>query len=91
MRSSFIFEVDEFIFEVYYFYEKGMNGDGYLQPDDPDVLEYDEIRLIGKIEEDGIETIFKVEIDVQYLLSHQILDLINDKMQEDLEEKDYFR
>lgn len=91
MNCSFIYEIDEYILEVYYTYERGMDGDGYLQPDDPDVLEYNEIRLIGKIDEDGIENIFKDEIDIQYLLSNQILDLINDAMQDDLEEKDYFR
>ncbi len=91
MKSSFIFENDEFILEVLYTYEKGMDGDGWLVPDDPDELEYEKINLIGKIEEDGSETIFNMEIDVQYLLSNEILDLINDQMQLDLEEKDYFR
>ena len=91
MKSSFIFENDEYIFEVFYIYERGMRGDGYLQPDDDDELEYDKINLVGKIEEDGSETIFNVETDVQYLLSNKILDTINDAMQEDLYKKDYFR
>jgi len=91
MKSSFIFENDEYILEVFYNYERGMRGDGYLQPDDDDELEYDKINLVGKIEEDGSETIFNVETDVQYLLSNKILDRINDAMQEDLYKKDYFR
>ena len=91
MKSSFIFENDEYILEVFYNYERGMRGDGYLQPDDDDELEYDKINLFGKIEEDGSETIFNVETDVQYLLSNKILDRINDAMQEDLYKKDYFR
>jgi len=91
MKSSFIFENDEYILEVFYNYERGMRGDGYLQPNDDDELEYDKINLIGKVEEDGSETIFNVETDVQYLLSNSILDKINDEMQEDLYRKDYFR
>ena len=91
MKSSFIFENDEYILEVFYNYERGMRGDGYLQPNDDDELGYDKINLIGKVEEDGSETIFNVETDVQYLLSNSILDKINDEMQEDLYRKDYFR
>ena len=91
MKSSFIFENDEYILEVFYNYERGMSGDGYLQPNDDDELEYDKINLVGKVEEDGSETIFNVETDVQYLLSNSILDKINDEMQEDLYRKDYFR
>jgi len=91
MKSSFIFDNDEYILEVLYTYEKGIEGDGWLVPDDPDELEYDQINLIAKIEEDGSETVFNVELDVQYLLSYEILDKINDQMQEDLYKKDYFR
>jgi len=79
------------VLDVFYTYEKGMDGDGWLVPDDPDELDYDEINFIAKIEEDGSETIFNVEIDVQNLLSYEILDKINDAMQEDLYENDYFR
>ena len=91
MKSSFIFDNDEYIVEVLYTYEMGIRGDGYLQPNDDDELEYDQINLIAKIEEDGSETVFNVELDVQYLLSYEILDKINDQMQEDLYKKDYFR
>lgn len=91
MKSSFIFDNDEYIFEVLYTYEMGIRGDGYLQPNDDDELEYNQINLIAKIEEDGSETVFNVELDVQYLLSYEILDKINDQMQEDLYKKDYFR
>ena len=48
MKSSFIFENDEFILEVLYTYEKGMDGDGWLVPDDPDELEYEKINLINR-------------------------------------------
>tara|TARA_R110000772_G_scaffold14380_1_gene41576 strand:- start:533 stop:808 length:276 start_codon:yes stop_codon:yes gene_type:complete len=91
MKSSFIFENDQYILEVLYIYEKGIEGDGWLVPDDPDELDYYKINLIGKIEEDGSETIYNVEIDIQNLLSNEILDLIYDEMQEDLYKKDYFR
>lgn len=90
MKSSFIFEIDEFIFDVFYTYEKGMRGDGYLQPDDDDELYYDEVYLIGSFDEDGKATIFNNTYDIQNLLSNKILDTINDAMQEDLEQNDYF-
>ena len=91
MKSSFIFDNNQFVFDVYYTYEKGMSGDGYFQPDDPDELEYDEIYLIGRIDEDGNISFLKKEYNVKNILSYEILDLINDQMQLDLEEKDYFR
>lgn len=90
MKSSFIFEIDEFIFDVFYTYEKGMRGDGYLQPDDDDELYYDEVYLIGSFDEDGKATTFNNTYDIQHLLSNKILDTINDAMQEDLEQNDYF-
>ena len=86
-----MFEIDEYVLEVHYTYEKGMDGDGYLQPDDPDELYYTEILLIGSSDEDGTSTLLKKEYDVKNLLSNGILDRINDAMQDDLEEKDYFR
>ena len=91
MKSSFIFEIDELVLDVFYTYEKGMDGDGWLVPDDPDELYYDEIYLIAK--SDDVGTIINIEntYDVKNILSYEILDKINDAMQEDLEEKDYFR
>tara|TARA_R110000744_G_scaffold168683_1_gene286473 strand:+ start:2046 stop:2306 length:261 start_codon:yes stop_codon:yes gene_type:complete len=84
MKSSFIFNNDEYILEVFYIYEKGMKGD-WDQPDDPDELEYYKINLVGAYDEEGNETILHAEIDIQYLLSDSLLELINDEMQEDLE------
>lgn len=91
MKSSFTTEIDEYIFEVLYTYEKGMDGDGWLIPDDPDELELDQIYLIANINEDGSKTIVNEELDVQNLLSQDILNIINAEMHEDLEKKDYFR
>lgn len=91
MKSSFIFEIDEFIFDVFYTYKKGMRGDGYLQPDDDDELYYDEIYLIGSCDEDGKGILLNNTYDIKNLLSNEIIDTINDAMQEDLEENDYFR
>ena len=91
MKSSFTIDNEEHIFEVLYTYQKGMNGDGWLTPDDPDELDYEKINLIGKINDDGSECFFKVEVDVKHLLSNKILNIITDQMHRDLEEKDYFR
>tara|TARA_R100001463_G_scaffold3730_6_gene14857 strand:+ start:2252 stop:2518 length:267 start_codon:yes stop_codon:yes gene_type:complete len=85
MDCSFIKEIDEFVFEVNYTYEKGMRGDGWLQPDDPDYLEYDQILLVSHTAEDGTETHFKSEIDCQEILSEAILESISDAMQEDID------
>lgn len=90
MKSSFMFDNDEFVFEVYYTYEKGMSGDGYLQPDDPDVLEYDEIYLIGSIDEDCNISFLKNKYDVQNILSRQILNEIEYAMNDDVENNEYF-
>ena len=41
MKSSvynMIFNWEEYVFEIYYTFEKGMKGDGYLQPDDDDEI-----------------------------------------------------
>lgn len=86
MNCSFITEIDEFVFEVHYTYEEGMKGDGYLQPDDPSYLEYDQILLVSHTAEDGKETHFKGKIDCQEILSEQILESISDEMAEDIEE-----
>ena len=91
MKSSFIFEIDDYILDVFYTYKKGMDGDGWNQPDDPDELEYDEIYLIGGFNEDGVGTVFENVHDIKNLLSNEIIDNINYAMQEDLEENDYFR
>jgi hypothetical protein len=84
MSYSFIKEIDEFCFEIFYTYEEGMKGD-WEQPDDPDYLEYDQILLVSHTSEDGNETYFTEEIDCQEILSQEILDNISAAMQEDLE------
>ena len=91
MKSSFIFEIDELILDVFYTYEKGMNGDGWLVPDDPDELYYNEIYLIGRNDDEGTIVNIEKTYDVKNILSYEILDKINDAMQEDLEQNDYFR
>jgi len=89
MSCSFITEIDEFTFEVYYTYEKGMKGDGWLQPDDPDYMEYDQILMVSHISEDGKETFFKHDIDCQEILSAEILERITHEMMEDVENNEY--
>ncbi len=47
MKSSvynMIFNWEEYVFEIYYTFEKGMKGDGYLQPDDDDEISIEKIE-----------------------------------------------
>ena len=47
MNYSFIYEYDEYVFEVFYIYEKSTFGGDWMQPPDPDKIEYYEIRLVS--------------------------------------------
>tara|TARA_S200002703_G_scaffold110845_2_gene96436 strand:+ start:304 stop:588 length:285 start_codon:yes stop_codon:yes gene_type:complete len=92
MKSSvynMIFNWEEYVFEIYYTFEKGMKGDGYLQPDDDDEIYIEKIELIAFFTEDGQELFCKNNPDVQHLLQHGVVDLINDAVWEDVESNEY--
>jgi|TARA_R110002020_G_scaffold280154_1_gene495925 hypothetical protein len=89
MKYSFIYEYEEYVFEVFYIYEKATFTGDWMQPPDPDKIEYYEIRLLSYTTEDGKELFCKQNPDVQHILSGVIIQSIEDAMMEDVEKNEY--
>ena len=71
--NSIEFEYDIFTFEVLYTYERGMKGDGYLQPDDPDKFDIDSILLKGYVDENGVKIELPDGADMKYIINNDIM------------------
>tara|TARA_R110000787_G_scaffold136197_3_gene248720 strand:+ start:2424 stop:2684 length:261 start_codon:yes stop_codon:yes gene_type:complete len=65
------FEYDNFTFEVFYTHQKGMKGDGYLQPDDNDRIDIEKIFL-KSYDTDGLILELSEGVDIQYIVNQDI-------------------
>ena len=90
MKYSMFFEYEQYIFEVDYTYEKGIEGDGWMQPDDDDEIFIEKIKMVYYITENNKEIFCKSNPDVQYLLSQEILNIIDQAVWDDIEKNEHY-
>lgn len=83
------FDYDHYTFEIDYTYEKGMAGDGWLQPDDPDEINIEKINMTSYITEDNHVIICKRNFDVKDIISNEILDAIEQAVWDNVEQNEY--
>ena len=72
--NSVEFKDDVFLFRTDYQYEKGLKGDGYLQPDDNDKIDIDRTFMVGYVTENGQKIMLKIPADVTYIINETVME-----------------
>ena len=66
------FENDLFLFTTIFDWKAGMEGDGYLQPDDNNYFKIEGTYMIGYTTEDGDRLMLKVPADVTHVINESV-------------------